>query len=264
MTAAVAAADRTAAEADADRAHLFRTTALVIFAQSVLAVVAFVGLSAVFEFPDILREPAGDVLAKFSEDPTAIRTYYYLFTLSSVAFIPVAVLLHKTLAGKTLAGGRAASGPLTVATTFGVAMAITQIIGFVRWPIMVPYLAETYADPAASQATRDAVAVTYEAFNRYSGMAVGENVGFVLQGLWGLLLAGALARSPLFPRWAAPVGALSAAAVLVSTLEQFRFGAEDALGLVNAVGVTAFNFWLVALGVVLLLRARARGRGRAA
>lgn len=100
MTAAVAAADRTAAEADADRAHLFRTTALVIFAQSVLAVVAFVGLSA--------------------------------------------------------------------------------------------------------------------------------------------------------------------AAVLVSTLEQFRFGAEDALGLVNAVGVTAFNFWLVALGVVLLLRARARGRGRAA
>lgn len=258
MTAAVAAADRTAAEADADRAHLFRTTALVIFAQSVLAVVAFVGLSAVFEFPDILREPAGDVLAKFSEDPTAIRTYY-LFTLSSVAFIPVAVLLHKTLAG-----GRAASGPLIVATTFGVAMAITQIIGFVRWPIMVPYLAETYADPAASQATRDAVAVTYEAFNRYSGMAVGENLGFVLQGLWGLLLAGALARSPLFPRWAAPVGALSAVAVLVSTLEQFRFGAEDALGLVNAVGVTAFNFWLVALGVVLLLRARARGRGRAA
>lgn len=150
-----------------------------------LAGIAFLVLGSVFDFPGILREPAAVVLATFDESQTTIRSAYYAFAMSSLLLIPMAVLLSRAVAPRR-------DGLSRVAVVLGAAAGLTQLLGFIRWTIFVPFLADTYADPTTSPATREAVAVAYEIANRYLGMTVGEHLGWVFQGSWLLLVAVAL------------------------------------------------------------------------
>ena len=72
---------------------------------------------------------------------------------------------------------------MAVATAFGVVAGVVQFLGLVRWPFLVPYLADAYLDPASSLATRESVAVVFGAFNQYAGVGVGENLGYLFTGM---------------------------------------------------------------------------------
>lgn len=222
---------------------------------AVLAGGAFAVLGAVFDFPAILRRPAAEALAAFNDEPGTIRAAYYAFAWSSLLLIPLAVLLRRSLGERGRDGGL-----LAVAAALGLAAGLTQVLGFIRWTIVVPFLADSYADPATSAAGREAVAVVYEFANRYLGMSIGEHLGWVFQGTWVLLLGVALLRRGEGLRWLGAAGLLIAAALLVSSLEQFQFGYEGALGTLNAVGTTAFPFWQIALAAALLRGRPAAGR----
>src|SRR5918999_1059821 len=89
--------------------------------------------------------------------------------------VPLVVLLSRAV-------GDAAPTLLAVATTVGVLAAFVQLLGLVRWPFLVPYLARTAADPDATEARREAVDVVFQSFNRYLGVAVGEHLGYGLTG----------------------------------------------------------------------------------
>ena len=235
----------------------YALTGLLLIVEAVILAGSALVLGAIFDFPDILREPAGVVLERFNENPGSIRTTYYVFLLSSLLLIPIALLLHDLL------GRGRAPVLLNIATAFGVLTGLTQLLGFIRWPIMMPYLANTWADPQSSQATRDAVVVTYETFNRYAGMAIGEHLGWVFTGLWLILLSVAMLDSPVIPRWMGLAGVVTGAAFLVSTLEQFRIGLEDELGLLSFAVNTVFSFWLIVLAVVLIRARSSVGRSTA-
>jgi hypothetical protein len=62
----------------------------------------------------------------------------------------------------------------------GVGVGVAQALVLVRrriparWPFLVPELARRYADPASSQATREATAVAFQSFHRYLGIGIGE------------------------------------------------------------------------------------------
>ena len=242
--------DRGRADArQTERSIALRAVGLVTL-QAFLAGGAFLVLGDAFGFPDILREPAEVVLPRFQENADTIRRAYYAFSLSSLLAMPIAVLLHRLAAHRD-------TTILTLATAFGVASGVVQTLGFIRWPITIPYFAETYADPATSEATRAAIAVAYESLNRWQGMAIGEHLGWLLQGSWTLLLGAALLRHPALPRWLGALGILLGAGLLAGTPEQFEAGGEEILGVLNAVSTTATQFWFVALAIVLLLRARA-------
>ena len=105
---------------------------------------AIATLAARFDYPDILRQPAADVLAKFRAGGTLWSTWW-AFALTAVFMVPLVVLLSRAIddADPTL---------LAVATTVGVLAALVQFLGLVRWPCLIPYLARTDADPDASAA----------------------------------------------------------------------------------------------------------------
>jgi len=171
--------------------------------------------------------------------------------LTAVLFVPVAVLVHKVLA-------RQDTPYMAVATTFGVVAGVVQFLGLSRWPFLVPYLADVYLDPASSEATRESVAVVFEAFNRYAGVGVGENLGYLFTGLWTVLVALAMFGSPLpFRRWLALLGMVAAAGVLVGTLEPAGFG--PAANIV-VVGYILWSIWLALTGILLLLPRTIRNR----
>lgn len=220
----------------------------------------FTLLSVTFEYPDILREPAGYVLERFDASGAGLVATWYGFMLTAVLFVPLAVMVHRVLAGD----GREAGEPfyLGLATAFGVVAGVVQFLGLARWPFLVPYLADSYTDPTSSGATRESVVVIFEAFNRYAGVAVGEHLGYLFTGLWTALVALAVLRSPLFGRlgrWFGLLGLVSAAPILAGTLE---FAGFALAANVVTVAYILWSVWLLVLGVALLRRADRSGARR--
>lgn len=217
----------------------------------------FTLLSLNFEYPDILREPVGYVLERFDAGGAGLVAIWYGFMLTAVLFVPLAVLVHVVLAGEGSASG--APSYLGLATTFGVIAGVVQFLGLVRWPFVVPYLAAAYTDPASTEATRQAVTVVFEAFNRYAGVAVGEHLGYLFTALWSALIAVAVLRSGMFGRLRRPLGLLgliSAAGILAGTLEFAGLAvAADAV----TVAYILWSVWLFAFGIALLRGAARRG-----
>jgi hypothetical protein len=210
--------------------------------------ICFTLLQMQFEYPDILRQPTADILAKFQAGGSNLIAVWYALTLTAVLFIPVVVLVHRVLAAQE------APTALWVATAFGVVAGLAQTLGFLRWPFLVPHLAEAYLAPGASEAQRAAAALVFEAFHRYAGMAVGEHLGYLSTSVWTFLIALLMLRAPLFGRWLGASGMVLAVGVATGLLEP---AGSELAGTINALSYLGWALWLVVVGVVLVLRSNA-------
>ena len=228
-------------------ATLRKLTGVLLILTPVAFNVFFTWLSAIFAYPDILREPASVVLREFDAGGRELVAVWYGFMLTAALFVPLAVLVHRVLA-------RQDAPYLAVATAFGVVAGVVQFLGLVRWPFLVPYLADTYLDPASSEATREAVTVVFEAFNRYAGVAVGENLGYLFTALWTGFVALAMLGSALpVRRWLSLLGVVAAAGILEPA------GFQPAAKIV-VIGYILWSIWLALFGIFLLLTRSLRNR----
>jgi hypothetical protein len=112
--------------------------------------VAFGMLAVRFDYPDILRRPTDEVLSRFEAGGTGLVLLWWSFAMTAVLFAPLVVLLSQAIvdADQTL---------LALATTMGALAAIVQVLGLIRWPFLVPYLARAASAPDATPARLDAV-----------------------------------------------------------------------------------------------------------
>jgi hypothetical protein len=222
-----------------------RLAGLLLIVAPVLFTVCFTLLQMQFEYPDILRQPTELVLAKFAAGGTGLIAIWYAITLSALLFVPTAVLVHQTLSVYQ------PPAYLWVATTFGVLAGLVQTLGFIRWPFLVPYLANTYLDPASSEATRAAVVVVFEAFNRYAGMAIGEHLGFLCTGIWTFLIAASLIKTRFISAWLGGLGMALAVGIVLGVFEVVGW---EFAGPINAISYLLWAIWLVIVGVLLIRR----------
>ena len=201
-------------------------------------------LQRAFEYPDILRKPTDYILRRFKDGGSPLLRRWYAFALSAVLFTPVPILVYQVF-------GPDAPWFLVVGTVIGVLASLVQIFGLIRWSFLVPSLADIYTDPASSQATRDSVVVTFQAFHRYAGVAIGEHLGYLFTSTWTVLLCIAIVQtavvSPLFG-W---LGLVPALGVFIGVFEETGF---KAAGTINAISYILWSVWLVAFGAALLLR----------
>jgi hypothetical protein len=207
--------------------------------------ICFTLLQQLFEYPNILRQPTADVLAKFAAGGTPLIAVWYVLTLTAVAFVPLTLLLHRALAE------RDAPVLLWLATAFGLIAGLCQTLGFLRWPFLVPHLAQAYLAPGASEAQRAAAGMVFEAFHRYAGMAVGEHLGYLSTSVWTLLVAILIIRTALFPRWVGLIGAALALGIATGLVEPAGW---ELGGTINAYSYLVWAVWLIAIGVTLLVR----------
>src|SRR5688572_9297627 len=203
----------------------------------------FVLLGREFDYPEILRQPPEAILTMYRAGGKRLRLLWYASTLVAVAFLPVVALVHLILSPSGFAF-------LLVATMFGFFAGAAQIMGFLRWVFLVPYLADRYGDPSASASTREAVIVVFEGAHRFLGKGLGEHLGYLFTGLWTLLLVPAFAGSAVFDSGVARFGILPGILILVGLFD--RVGWRMA-GPANAIGYVLWALWLIALGVSLLL-----------
>ena len=219
---------------------------LILVPLSLNAAVAL--LAARFDYPDILRRPTGEILSRFRAGGTPLVLTWWAFALTALFMVPLVVLLSRAIgdADRTL---------LAVATAIGVIAALVQLLGLVRWPFLVPYLARTVADPDATEARREAVDVVFQSFNRYLGVAVGEHLGYGLTGVWTTLTGVALTQTAAAPGWLGVLGVAIGPILILCSLE-FVGGHEQSGWSVaerlTPITYVAWSLWLVATGVALL------------
>ncbi|MFI5912494.1 hypothetical protein [Dactylosporangium sp. NPDC051541] len=126
-----------------------------------------------------------------------------------------------------------AAGKLRTAEWVGIAAAAVQVVGLLRWPLIVPFV----DDPG-----------TFHTLNVVMGNIVGEACGYVLTAIWTVLVA---RRMAVLPRvW----GFVAAGAIAT--------GLAPALALVNFAGYVLWSLWLIGLGTQQLTRARAAHASR--
>lgn len=198
-----------------------------------------------FEYPDILRQPAGVILTKFQAGGPTLLALWYGMLVTALLSIPAMTMLHRVIAetGK-------APAFLFTATTFGVIAGVVQSLGFLRWSFVVPYLATTYTNPATTPAQQETLTLIFEAFHRYLGMGVGEQLGYLFTALWTVGIAVALRQTGLIKPWLMVPGLLIGVGVAAGMLEPA--GVEWA-GLVNAIAYLLWAMWLVGVGIVLIV-----------
>jgi hypothetical protein len=218
-----------------------RALGWTMIALAVLTGLGFTILSSVFEFPDILRQDGDTVLPLFADNADVVRPTYWMLAMTGPLLIAISVTLGRLLA-------TAAPGPSDLVAGFGSATGVLWALGYARWPITMPYLADLHRHGDQQRASE-----LYELLNRYAGMTVGEHLGFITMGLFAIALAVALRRAGLGPPWLALAGIGVGLLIAVTAYEQYDNGAEI-LGLLNGVANTVWFLWLAAIGVVLVRR----------
>ena len=250
--------------------RLTRGTAIFLIIESVLLTACATILQVVFEFPAILTKPAATVFPLFMKTSAVVVPTYYAFALSALFLIPLAFLIQRILSPRP-----SLFSQITIAV--GVVTAIFQVLGFIRWPFLVPYLATTYTNPQASDVTRQALVVFYQAFNIYAGHTIGEHLGFLFNAAWGVLVGIAILRSPLFVRWqwlgwlgiifsigilGNPLGDLGL--TFLPTRTAYFATTVPAVTVIYLVSYSLWVVWLIALAVRLLLLKQQTLQGAAA
>jgi hypothetical protein len=225
-------------------------TALLLIAVPVAFNLAFFELGRTFDYPNILRKEPDEILRRFSAGGAGLILRWEALLLSALAMLPLVALLAVAL-GAPL--------PLTVASiVIGSAAALVQALGLVRWPFAVPELARRYvgAKGGDAAATRRSVEVTFATLHRLLGVGIGEHLGYLLTGVWTLLVGLSVVSSAVLPGWLGLIGIPIGIALLVGTLEFVGPHEErgwPVAGTIVPIAYIAWSLWLVALGIGLLI-----------
>ncbi|MCP4971386.1 MAG: DUF4386 family protein [Arcobacter sp.] len=209
-------------------------TAILIIAQVLVSVVAFLVLMAVFQFPDILRENSSVRLALFVKNQDVIIPTYYLLALTGIMNAMIASLIFYLFEKK--------SAILVLALVFGILTGIFQAIGFIRWSFLIPYLANL------QESSSELIPVLEGAFNAYAGMAIGENLGFVMQGLWTLCLSIAFLQNKYVSNTLGKYGITIGILTVLMAFETFGGSLSILAELTNPVE-SAWYIWLVFIAI---------------
>lgn len=229
-----------------------RLTGAATIALALAFNIPFSLLANSFDYPDILRRPAAEVLEKFHAGGAGLVLTWYAFMLSAVLMLPVAAALSAHLPSL-----RTAPALRTVGLSAGITAGILQAIGLSRWVFAVPALARIQADPLSSPAMRMDAQATFDLINHWGGVAIGEHLGQIFTALFILSLAfSQVVTHGMWNRIAGSVGLLTAALITVGLGEGLAIATgSDAgmLGLFSVLGYVGLTLWLILTGLGLLL-----------
>ncbi len=223
-------------------------TGLSAIALAIVFNIPFATLAATYDYPDILRRPAGEALDAFAAGGGALIVTWHGFALSALTLAPMAWAL-------SLSARRIGEAP---ALAIGAAIAgslagLAQAIGLWRWVFVVPGLARSHADAAATPEAKLAAERAFDLINQYGGVAIGEHLGQTLTAVFAGLLSTLQWRERR--RVVAGVGYAAALAILVGTNEGVALAlgrSGEVFAMATIAGFMGLTLWLIATGAGLL------------
>jgi hypothetical protein len=227
--------------------HHYATGALLI-GVPILFNATFALLAQRFDYPDILREPTHEVLARFRDGGSHLIWIWWGFAMSAVLFTPLVILFAAKLGG---------ADPVIVLVSMftGVLASLVQFLGLIRWPFLVPYLAREAEGVEPESSRGETIDLIFQSFHRYLGVAVGEYLGYTLTGVWSILTGVAVIQTDTFAAWLGVVGVVIGPLFLVSSLEFLGSKEPEGwtiAGQITPVAYVLWSLWLIALGVAVI------------
>lgn len=193
----------------------------------------YVWLAANFDYPAILRRPAGEILHAFAAGGTPLVLAWAAFMLAALALAPLALALARL------------TGHGAGVTALGIAAALAQAIGLSRWTFVTPGLAAAWRSDAAARTTVEA---TFATLHQFAGVGIGETIGQVFTAFWLIGVAAAQARTR---RALAALAALAAVLLLAGQAEGLATAIAFNPGPLvwsAPLGFLAVTAWLIATG----------------
>jgi hypothetical protein len=226
------------------------TAAALLITVPIAFNVAFFELGRAFDYPNILRKEPDEILRRFAAGGSGLLWRWQALLVSALAMLPLVALLAVVLA--------APAALTALSIVIGAAAALVQALGLVRWPFAVPELARRYvaAEGPDADAIRRSIELTFATLHRLLGVGIGEHLGYLLTGLWTLLVAASILSTAVLPGWLGVIGLPIGVALLIGTLEFVgpnEKGGWPLAGTVVPIAYIAWSLWLIALGVFLLL-----------
>jgi hypothetical protein len=211
---------------------------------------AFFELGRAFDYPNILRQPPDVILRRFHAGGPGLLLRWQALLTSALALLPLVALLPVALAPPPALA--------LASVVVGIAAALVQALGLVRWPFAVPDLARRYiaADGPDGAATRATIEVVFATLHRLLGVAIGEHLGYLLTGAWTLLVAASILSTAALPAWLGLVGLPIGVALTVGSLEFVGPNERDGWALAETlvpIAYIAWSIWLIALGIAFLV-----------
>ncbi len=217
-----------------------KLTAIALITAALLTNAGFTALGSIFNYPDVLKEPTGEILDRFREHQSSVSMWFVILALSAALFAPIAVGVGKLRSDRWM----------KLAVPVGIAAAVVQTIGLARWPLLVPGFASDAASTSAATAAdaRD----HFDTAHTILGTVIGETFGYLLTAAWTLLVVasfGARFTGRLFTA----LGAVSAAMIVLGVLSPLDLALIDT---VNFFGYVLWSVWLIWLAIAVLRSAR--------
>jgi len=213
----------------------------LLIAVPLVLVAGFSGLQVTFDYPDILRHPASEVLTRFAAGGADLRAYWYAMFLAALAFVPAAIAF-------AVMSYRQAPLAAAMAGGLGVLSGLVQALGLLRWTVLVPTLAANYTAAGASDLDKALAVSAFDTANAYLGMGVGEHMGYLLTAAFTVAVAVVIAGRWSVMAW---VGAALALGVAAGALEPFGVPGVAAI---NAIAYMGWSLWAVVLGALIVWR----------
>jgi len=211
-----------------------RLTAGLLVAGAASVNLAFLGLGSVFDYPTVLNKPPAEVLATFHANQWVIGGLFLFMAIGAGLLAPIALRVGRL--GSAIA--------LRISVPVGIAAAAVQVIGLMRWPVLVPGLAAQATDPSAAE--------TFDSLNLVLGTVIGETFGYALTAAWTVLVAVGLRRT-LLGTPLAITGFVAAAMIATGVVEPLNV---PVVGLLNFLGYIVWSAWLIAFAIAVLRSAR--------
>ncbi len=221
--------------------------ALIVFA--VFFNLPYTWLGMHFDYPGILRQPAGLILEAFAKGGTPLILAWAAFTLAALLFAPIAIAVARV------------TRPVTGVAALGIAAGVTQAIGLSRWVYAVPGLAGAWM-VADDQTIRVTLETAFITLHQFAGVGIGEAIGQSLTAFWLIAESWNQMNHPRFGKPVAYAGFAGAAFLILGLAEGFATVITfdpGLLGLGAMLGFLVLTVWLIWTGVLCILRPDTNG-----
>jgi len=208
-------------------------------------------LGSIFDYPDILRQPAALVLNRFHEAGNTLVVTWYGFMFCAILLVPFSIGLSKQLPALAERQGLA-----KLAAISGALAGVLQAIGLSRWVFVVPMLASQHAGPAATPELKNMIELIFDMLNLWGGVAIGEHLGQIFTCLFVGAIAFAQVRaSGRLQRVTGLVGFIAVLGIGIGLGEGIAIGLQvdgSAFSPATVLGYLSFSLWMILTGIGLL------------
>lgn len=211
-----------------------------IIAATVLFAAVFTYLAGAFGYPDVLDQPAAEVLPRLLALGSSGRAVWVVYGLVPLLLIPTALGVD--------AAARTVAPRLTkLAVIAAVLSAVTMMAGLLRWPSLQWQLALAYEH--ASPAAQESISAFFAAANSYLGNYIGEFLGELFLNTFFLCASIVLARSAgPSRRWLLYAGSVAS---LMGGIAMLR-NVVSAVAPIASLNNMVLPVWMLVLGVAMI------------